>query len=1513
MGTLSDQELHSHSSLDEGEREERKQQKQGQRGDGGEAHLPMKGFNLHSAMWSITLLWGSILLLPSAAGTSAVINYAVAIPSQLYHPFSETVCLQLSRKEAVPIHVTVTLQSKAGNETLITQAISQLIFFHCTSFQVPPPVGQPEEVAFVEITVLGANSEFQKKQKVLIKHAEKKTLIQTDKPVYKPGQTVKLRIVTLDQNFIASNETHRLVELKDPKRNRIAQWLNVTPVGGIVDLSFPLAAEAPAGEYTIKTPDRTHTFRVEEYVLPKFSVSIQMPQVVTILEETFHLHICGMYTYGKPVQGSVKAVVCRKHIQYKRKSPKAKRSICKDYTGKTNEDGCFTTEVHVKTYHQKRTDNYDFNLEAVAALKESGTGVELNTTENCKVTFGITTLQFWGTSYYYQQGAPYYGNLELKSGNGTHLKNKKVILTVSYGSMKQTKTYFTDDAGMASFILETSAWNSSEVRLQAKTLPEEFSSQNMRVSYGTASLTLRAFYSSSHSSVRIQPVQAALPCGDVQQVTVNYRILATELGDRSAGAEFYHLVLARGSLVHHGQTRVLLDPPLGQYSGTFNISLPIDIISPMAMLFVYTAFPEGQVAADSFSLKVSKCFRNHVKLGFSDTVALPGSAVHLHLQAAPRSLCSIRAVDQSVLLLRPEAELSRANVYNMFSYPQEHPSILTDSYSDYCTVHKSSGTISSLTTLPPTTTSPFMYDRYSYAVSQPDVYELLRNSGLTFLTSLKIKSPIECRTQTTFYDYMSYDHLEDLEDLDPELDVAVEHAESEHIELGSKAGPVRTWFPETFIWSLVPINDSGSAELPVTVPDSITDWSAMTFCTSETHGLGISETASLRSFKPFFVEPILPYSIFQGESFPLTVKVFNYLKQCMVLQLSLMNSSDFEFVHANVRFTVCLCPNSAKTFFWDVKATKLGKVNFTVTAEVIDQKGVCTESTAVVPESGGKDTVVKHLLVKAEGLLEEKTHTSLLCPKGTSASETITFTLPENMVLGTERAHISFLGDILGTALDNIDELLQMSSGCGEQNMVHFAPNVFITRYLQETGQLTPEIKRKATGYLESGYQRQLLYKHADGSYSAFGEGSEPGNTWLTALVLKTFSQAQNFIHIDEQNIKDAASALIKSQTPSGCFKSVGKLFNNGLMGAVEEGLGLSSAIITALIHSGIPRSDPAVQKALKCITDLVNSDSSSSNLYSLALAANAFAVAGDKALKQKILKRLDKAAIRSDAQIFWSQQSKHEEDPLHWYRAPSVDVELTSSILMAHISKSSLSSDEIRKASQIVSWLLKQQNPYGGFASTQDTVVALEALALYATKTFSKDGPDLQVSLSSEGFSKNIRVDNTNRLLLQTVELPAIPRDYTVRVQGHGCLFLQAILRYHVPLPRKDLTFAVSVQTECTAPDATQFPVTVHARYTGNRVSTNMVLIQVELLSGYSPVAYSLDELKKMPLVKKIESEADRVVLYLEELTRQPQAYTLLMQQDMQVKDHKPANIKVYDYYMPEETTVISYNAPCT
>lgn len=52
---------------------------------------------------------------------------------------------------------------------------------------------------------------------------------------------------------------------------------------------------------------------------------------------------------------------------------------------------------------------------------------------------------------------------------------------------------------------------------------------------------------------------------------------------------------------------------------------------------------------------------------------------------------------------------------------------------------------------------------------------------------------------------ITFDELADSESLYLDLDAAAEAAEAEHTELGSESAPARTWFPETFIWTLVPI------------------------------------------------------------------------------------------------------------------------------------------------------------------------------------------------------------------------------------------------------------------------------------------------------------------------------------------------------------------------------------------------------------------------------------------------------------------------------------------------------------------------------------------------------------------------------------------------------------------------------------------------------------------------------------------------------------------------------------
>lgn len=77
------------------------------------------------------------------------------------------------------------------------------------------------------------------------------------------------------------------------------------------------------------------------------------------------------------------------------------------------------------------------------------------------------------------------------------------------------------------------------------------------------------------------------------------------------------------------------------------------------------------------------------------------------------------------------------------------------------------------------------------------------------------------------------------------------------------------------------ISSSGSSELTIKVPDTITRWKASAICLSGTTGLGLSPIISLQVFQPFFLELTLPYSAVQGEAFTLKATVLNYLSHCI--------------------------------------------------------------------------------------------------------------------------------------------------------------------------------------------------------------------------------------------------------------------------------------------------------------------------------------------------------------------------------------------------------------------------------------------------------------------------------------------------------------------------------------------------------------------------------------------------------------------------------------------------------
>ncbi|KAM6093788.1 alpha-2-macroglobulin-like protein 1 [Chlamydotis macqueenii] len=1433
-------------------------------------------------MWTPFLL--SCLLY--TLGIVAQPRYLVVIPAALPYPSSQRVCVDL-RGVVKPIRVALTLVHPSGNLSLYRKVVRRNNWiFECSKFQVPQPASN-QEVGTVHLHISNGHYVSVNEEKhVLIRRAGTGTFIQMDKSVYNPGQTVKFRIVTLTEDFAPVNSKYSMVEVQDPNQNRISQWLDVRPKQGIADLSFQLAAVLSLGTYTISVvnPKVSSTFQVEEYVLQKFDVFFEGPAQIYASDKTFPLRVCGRYSYGKAVRGIMRVTLCQKA---RRRPQNASKDICREYSGPTVSKGCFTPSVSTLVFNLAPSEE-DSKLYAEASLLEMGTGLQINTSHQIIISRTAARAVFETPNAYYIPGVPYRGKIKLQDHYGNGMKNRKVYLVIKFMRRRFIKTYITDGSGIASFNLDTTAWNSSSISLEGRFTLEDLTHTPRKSDfrYTNAYHHLQPFYVTTKSFLDIHPLPETLPCGLKQNVQVTFTLNRDDMGEDTSRIGFAYYVTGKAGIVVRGQRSVQVGK-LNMLKGSFSIPLTFTAdFTPSPSLVVYAIFPNGGVTADSIRFDVALCFENQVKVGFPAKEAHPGSTVQLQLQAAPGSLCAVQAVNENMFFMRPESGLTSQMVYGLFpsAYRRGYPAQVEE-HSDNC--------------VQPQSTSSLLQGKPQYSF-QPDIFNIFRNMGLKIFSNLVIKKPTQCFHRA-----------------DRKLTMGGRSTEDERITKEQSQFTTHGrlhYFPETWIWNLFSVGSNGNRSVPVTVPAAATEWRVKTFCLAG-RGFGLAPTTSLRTVQPFFVDVTLPYSVIQGETFMLKATVFNYLQQCIQIHVILAKSSGFQVEPCwTCRDKECLCAEESKTFMWNVTAVQLGTLNITVRIEVLDTMPRCGGRKPLPATMRRKHMLVKHLLVQPEGVLVEKTYSSLLCPRGGNmAEEPVSLHFPDNVVKGSARAFISISGDLMGMALQNLDRLVKMPLGCGEQNMVLFAPIVYILQYLEKTRQLTPEIKERATGFLHNGYQTQLLYRRRDGSYSVFGQQGEEGNTWLTAFVVKSFSQARKYIYVEDKNIQDALRWLEQNQLPSGCFVTKGSLFHSSLKGSMDDEISLGAYVTAALLELGQPLKGKLMQSTLRCLQQAVHNIT---NIYTEALLAYAFALAGDYETTQELLYKLEEQAIKSGGQIHWSPKPSSPASTDFWPGTQSVDIELTAYVLLAYLSKPLVHAGDMTTAAGIVAWLTRQQNAYGGFASTQDTVAALQALAKYAARTFSTSGQAFVRVKSQKGFGKAFQVTRQKRLLVQQAALTEVPGQFLVQAYGSSCVFAQTVLRYNEPPSRAAITFTLRVNTEltnCSQANARVLIIRILASYIGSRVTSNMVIVEVSLLSGFALAPGSRMLLEHRTIVEKVEVKADVVYIYLEKLNDESQTFVLQLEQVIQMKNLKPAIVKIYDYYQPEERALADYSAVCS
>uniref|UniRef100_A0A9L0K7X7 Ovostatin homolog 2-like n=1 Tax=Equus asinus TaxID=9793 RepID=A0A9L0K7X7_EQUAS len=1362
----------------------------------------------------------STFLLHFAVAVASKPQYILWISSVMQSHSTEKACLHLlNLNESVSL--SVVLEYDGFNTTIFDQSVEEDNFYACANFKVSQK--SSEQLAFVTLLAKGDTLKIFERRSVALASEETVTFVQTDKPIYKPGENVQVRIVTLDTKFIP-------IEDLDPQNNRIFQWRNVTSFQNITQLSFRLTSEPMFGDYSLVVKRNsekmlTHQFTVDRYVLPKFEVKVSVPQTVTISDDEFQVDACARYTYGQPVQGKAEIWVCREFV-YSRNCENDNNEICEQFIVQLR-NGCVSQIVNTKVFQLYRS-GFFMSFYVTATVTEIGTGVQISEKSSISITQLLGSVNFENMGPFYRRGISYFGTLKFSGPNNIPMVNKLLQLELND---KFIGNYTTDENGEAQFSIDTSNIFDPEFNLKATYIRPKscYLPSWLTPEYMDAHFSVSRFYSRTNSFLKIVPEPKQLRCNEQKIVTVHYSLNSEAYRDNS-NINFFYLIMVKGAIFLSGQKEIRNKDWNGNFSFPINISTDL---APVAFVLVYTLHPSGEIVADSVRFQVDKCFKNKVSIEFSKEQGLPGSNTSLYLQAAPDSFCALRAVDKSVLLLKSEQQLSAESVYNLLPNIElygyfYHGLNLDDGKLDPCIPQK----------------DMFYNGLYYIPVSNNrdgDIADIIRIMGLKVFTNLHYRKPEVCSTERMMpFPRPLYLGIKDY---------APMYSAASRIEERAMMETVRTYFPETWIWDLVSVDSSGSANLSFLIPDTITQWEANGFCVNGDAGFGISSTTTLEVSQSFFVEMTLPFSVVRNERSDLIVNIFSYLNTCVEISVQLEPSPVFE---ANISTpknngSEVIQAGERKTYVWTLIPKKLGKVNITVVAES-KQSSACPDEASEQQNPKWKDTMIKSLLVEPEGIEKEMTQSFLICTKGAKASKQVVLDLPDNVVEESARAFFTVVGDILGLTMQNLENLLQMPYGCGEQNIALVASDTYVLDYLKATKQLTEEVKSKAFFFLSNGYQKQLSFKNSDGSYSVFWQRNQKGSLWLSALTFKTLERMKKYVFIDEQVQKQTLIWLSSQQRSNGCFKSDGKLFNNAWEGGDEEDILLTAYIVGAFLEAGLNFTFPALRNGLFCLEEAL--ENGVTNGYNHAILAYAFALAGKEEQVESLLQILDQSSTKINDVIYWerAKKPKTEASPSFIPRAPSAETEKTCYVLLAVISRKT---PDLTYASKIVQWLAQQMNSHGGFSSTQDTAVCLLAITRYMVLTFSKD--QNTVTISSEESDEIFQVNGDNRLLVQRSELTKARGQYTVDVEGQGCTFIQATLRYNVLLPKEASGFFLSLEmVKKNSSDMFQsnFDLTVTLRYTGIRNNSNMVLVNVKMLSGFTPVMASIEEVNKRSLI---------------------------------------------------------------
>ncbi|KAM9310020.1 LOW QUALITY PROTEIN: complement C4-B [Pholidichthys leucotaenia] len=1099
----------------------------------------------------------------------------------------------------------------------------------------------------------------------------------------------------------------------------------------------------------------------------------------------------------------------------------------------------------------------------------------------------------------------------MRHHNGARAAEVPVSITLLQASTRQSTERFTDPDGIASHSLNLQHETNIIVEASAHGLNER--------------KTIQRFHSPSGSYLYITFTSKLYSVNELFSVTYN-TVNGPNVG------HIYYMVISRGRIIENGFHKIGV-------SVKHNMQITADMV-PSFRLIAYYHNSGGDLIADSVWVDVKDECKIKVKVS-KQIRATPGMQAQLEFDLHGQSAkVALLAVDKAFYALKADNKLTAKQVFStMKSYDL---GCSYDGGSDSASVLLNSG-LSFVSDFQSGRRKDFGCNHMSVQHRRSiDLQEEMMKSKSNFsdptlqeccaegFSAIPMERTCEERAdrvllvkknQTCVEAFqkccLQAETLRKQKKREEALKGFGKTASTSEIEefLLTETQYIRRFFPPSFEFIEFDVKDKKSHFL--TMPDSITTWEIQIMTLSPTTGFCVAEPSEVKAFKKVFVSLRLPALVKKYEQLSITPVIYNYdtgndLKVAVhMVQAEGLCSPGSATTASFVNITVK--PQSSQFVSFSAVPMKTGSIPIII--RVVD-----------IETTFGIDGVEKNLIVQTEGLEKRDEVTEVVNLDGKSTKTiTIDRTLPDDTVPGSSsNIFVSMEGNGFGKlqarnllSPTKVANLINLPTGCVEQTMSKLAPTALALRYLDLTDQWfdLPDGSRDDAMYkIEFGYKRILDMKKNDWSYKPWR--TERSSSWLTAYILKVLSlvaqiQTAASRHREQiqvvplGDIRKIANYLVQVENADGSFSDPHRVLHNRILEGKDRDVSMSAFITIALNHSleFLPADmQKDVEARMSRATQYLQSQLEQlKHPYAVAITAYCLAVRRQKGADHSGAWARLSANVKEDKDgcFFWTTDEKQS--------VGAITIETTAYALLTAVE---LGDSEWAK--NISCWLNAQEKYGGGFKSTQDTIVALEALAKYALMKSSGPQVNVNAKLTTSGRNEIVTLSLEDRNEKVETDLKKLKGGtITVEFTGKGEVKFKIVKAYHLLQPPNDcehLSLSVKVEgkVEYTAHITQNYD---YYDYYTNQEKQKRKENHDQQLSGFD-VLCQLKQPGEQYITHYEESDG-RLLIYFNELYSQKECISFNAKQLVPVGLLQPASAVFYDYYEPDRRCTVFYSAP--